>query len=210
MNRQEKILSYLDNLIPNPKCELNYNKPYELVIAVMLSAQTTDKRVNTVTEELFEKYKTLNELKKAKIEDVENIIRPLGSFRKKALGVIGIAKELNEKYNDIVPTKRAYLEALPMVGRKSTNVILSEIYNIPNIAVDTHVDRVSKRLYLAKEKDTVLEVEQKLKRKIPRNRWNRSHHQLVLFGRYYCKAINPSCNTCKLKSICKYYKNIRA
>ena len=207
MNNAKKILEYFDELITNPKCELEYNKPYELVIAVMLSAQTTDKRVNIVTKELFKKYKSLEELKTANIKDVESIIKSLGNYTKKSKAIIDIATILVDKYNGIVPNKRKDLESLPMVGRKTTNVILSEIYNVPNIAVDTHVERISKRLYLAKDNDTVLEVEQKLKRKIPRERWNKFHHQAVLFGRYYCKAISPCCNTCKLKNDCKRGKN---
>ncbi len=207
MSNIEKILNYFDELITNPKCELEYNKPYELVIAVMLSAQTTDKRVNIVTKELFKKYKSLEELKTANIKDVESIIKSLGNYTKKSKAIIDIATILVDKYNGKVPNKRTDLEFLPMIGRKTTNVILSEIYNIPNIAVDTHVERISKRLYLAKDSDNVLQVEQKLKRKIPRDRWNKFHHQAVLFGRYYCKAINPSCNTCKLKNDCKRGKN---
>ncbi len=209
MNKIDEITNYFDELIPNPKCELEYNKPYQLVIAVMLSAQTTDKRVNIVTKELFNKYKTLEELKNADVKDIENIIRTVGSFRKKAIGVIGIAKILNEEYNDEVPNNREILESLPMVGRKSTNVILNEIYNVPTIAVDTHVDRVSKRLNLAKEDDSVLKVEEKLKRKLKKDKWGRFHHQAVLFGRYYCKAKNPLCDNCKLQHICKYKKMVK-
>ena len=201
-NKIELILNYFDELIKEPKCELNYNKPYELVIAVMLSAQTTDKRVNIVTKELFSKYPDLKALKSADVKDIENIIRSLGSYRKKAAGVKEISRILDEEYNGIVPTKRELLEQMPMVGRKTTNVILSEIYNIPNIAVDTHVFRVSKRLKLAYQKDDVIKVEEKLKRKIPKDRWNKFHLQAVLFGRYYCTAKNPKCETCKLKDIC--------
>ncbi len=201
------ILNYLDEIIPNPKCELLFNKDYELVIAVMLSAQTTDKRVNKVTKVLFSKYPNLKSLKNANLNDIKNIIKELGNYTKKAQAVIDIAKILDEEYNGVVPKKRQALENLPMVGRKTTNVILSVIYNIPNIAVDTHVARTSVRLGLAKEQDSVLEIEQKLKRKIPRERWSRTHHQLVLFGRYHCKAVSPNCTDCQLQKICKYYKN---
>lgn len=201
-NNIELILDYFDELIPNPICELNYNKPYELVIAVMLSAQTTDKRVNIVTKELFSKYPNLKSLKNADIKDIEKIIKSLGSYRKKANGVKEIARIIDEEYNGIVPNKREYLEKMPMVGRKTTNVILSEIYDIPNIAVDTHVFRVSKRLKLAYKKDDVIKVEEKLKRKIPKEKWNKFHLQTVLFGRYYCTAKNPKCENCKLKNIC--------
>lgn len=199
-----KIQEYLDELIPNPKCELNYNKDYELLIATMLSAQTTDKKVNQVTEILFKKYKTLEELSKADIEEIKNIIKPIGTYNKKAKNVIEIAKEL--KSIGYVPNDRNYLESLPGVGRKTTNVVLSNIYNAPCIAVDTHVERVSKRLALAPKKSDVRKVEDRLNKLFPEEKLCRLHHQLVLFGRYYCKSQNPQCDTCKLVDICKYKK----
>ena len=204
MNNINTILNYLDELIPNPKCELEYNKDYELLIAVMLSAQTTDKRVNQVTKELFKKYNTLDKLKDAELSDIQSYVKVLGNYTKKSKAVIDIANTLYNKYDKKVPNNRTLLEDLPMVGRKTTNVVLSELYGIPNIAVDTHVERVSKRLKLVKEKSNVLEVENALKRKIPKDKWIRFHHQMVLFGRYYCTAKNPKCNDCKLKDICKY------
>ena len=204
MNNINTILNYLDELIPNPKCELEYNKDYELLIAVMLSAQTTDKRVNQVTKELFKKYNTLDKLKDAELCDIQSYIKVLGNYTKKSKAVINIANTLYNKYDKKVPNNRSLLEDLPMVGRKTTNVVLSELYGIPNIAVDTHVERVSKRLKLAKEKSNVLEVENALKRKVPKDKWIRFHHQMVLFGRYYCTAKSPKCNDCKLKDICKH------
>ena len=200
-----KIFNYLDELFPNPVCELNYNKDYELLIAIVLSAQTTDKRVNKVTEVLFNKYKSLEELSNASVSDIENIIKEIGTYRKKAIFVKEIASSL-VKNNCIVPNDRKYLESLSGVGRKTANVFLSEIYNEPTIAVDTHVTRVSKRLGLAKDSDDVLSIEKKLMKKIPKDRWSRTHHQLVLFGRYKCKAMKPECSNCKLKNICRYYK----
>lgn len=201
------IENYLEELIPDAKCELNYNKDYELLIATMLSAQTTDKRVNSVTSVLFDKYNTLKELKEAPVEDISYIIKSIGSFRKKAVYTKEIARILDEKYNGVLPNSRKALESMPGVGRKTTNVVLSNIYNVPNIAVDTHVERISKRLGLAKDNDDVRTVEEKLKRKFKRENWSRRHHQLVLFGRYFCKAISPNCEECKLKDYCKYYKN---
>ena len=192
-------------MIPNPKCELNYNKDYELLIATVLSAQCTDKRVNEVTKVLFQKY-NLETLSTATIKDIEKIIYSCGNYRKKAQYIISISKSLIENYNGVVPNNRDYLESLPGVGRKTTNVVLSNIFDVPAIAVDTHVERVSKRLNLANEKDTVLEVEKKLMKKIPKNKWSRVHHQLVLFGRYTCKSIKPECEKCLLKEHCKYYK----
>ena len=203
----QEIINYLDELFPNPKCELNYNKDYELLIAVMLSAQTTDKRVNMVTEVLFKKYDTLEKLSNADIKDIIDIIRPIGTFNKKAENVISISKSLIKDKNGIVPNDRTYLESLSGVGRKTTNVVLSNLYNEPCIAVDTHVSRVSKRLNLAKENDDVLKIERKLNKKFPKDKLSRLHHQMVLFGRYYCKAKSPLCENCKLKSMCKEKKN---
>lgn len=203
MNNIDKTLTYFSELFPNPKCELNYSKDYELLIAVMLSAQTTDKRVNKVTEVLFSKYSDLKNLKNANIEDIVSIVRELGSYTKKANAIIEIARILDEEYDGVVPKKRTSLENLPMVGRKTCNVVLSELFNIPNIAVDTHVERVSKRLGFVKNEDNVLVIEKKLKHLIPKDYWNRAHLQFVLFGRYYCMAKKPLCDNCKIKNICK-------
>ena len=202
----QTIINYLDELFPNPRCELNYNKDYELLLAVMLSAQTTDKRVNMITEVLFKKYDTLEKLSKANINDIIEIIRPIGTFNKKAQNIISISKSLLNDKNGVVPNDRNYLESLSGVGRKTTNVVLSNLYNVPCIAVDTHVSRVSKRLGIAKINDDVLTIERKINKKFHKEILSRLHHQFVLFGRYYCKAINPLCENCKLKSICKNKK----
>ena len=203
------IEDYLDELFPNPRCELNYTKDYELLLATMLSAQTTDKRVNFVTEILFKKYPTIKDLAKANIIDIQNIIRPIGTFHKKSQNLIEIAKRLDEDYNGILPNNREYLESLPGVGRKTANVVLSNIFNIPCIAVDTHVSRVSKRLNLAKDKDEPFQIEKKLNKVFKKEDLCKRHHQLVLFGRYHCLARNPKCENCKLKEICKYYKHLQ-
>lgn len=201
---KNKIVNYLNEIIPNPKCELNYSKDYELLIATMLSAQTTDKRVNSVTDILFKQYPNLNSLKSANIEDIKNIIRPIGTYNKKASNIISIAKTLSDI--GYVPNDRKFLESLDGVGRKTTNLVLSTIYNVPCIAVDTHVARVSKRLGLAKENDDVLKIEKKLYKIFPKENLSRLHHQLVLFGRYHCKSQKPDCINCGLKDICKYKK----
>ncbi len=198
----QEIFDYLDALIPNPKCELNFNCDYELLIAVVLSAQTTDKRVNEVTKVLFTKYPTLEDINKADISSIKEIIKSIGTFNKKAVFVKEIAKTLLEKYDGVVPRTHEELEAIPGVGHKSANVVLGVLYNIPTFAVDTHVERVSKRLGLASAKDDVTKVEKKLMKKVPKDRWIRTHHQFILFGRYYCKAVKPSCDNCKLKDIC--------
>ena len=201
--KMNRIIDYLDEILPNPKCELEYNKDYELLIAIMLSAQTTDKRVNKVTKVLFKRYTTIKDLANANISDLEQIIKELGSYKKKSVYIKEIASKLLNDGNKVVPNDRKYLESLSGVGRKTTNVFLSVIYNESAIAVDTHVERVSKRLNLANKNDSVIQVEKKLMKKIPKERWSRTHNQLVLFGRYYCKARNPECSSCKLKDICK-------
>ena len=201
-----QIVNYMDELFPNPRCELNYNKDYELLIAVMLSAQTTDKRVNMVTEQLFSKYNSLELLSNADINDIISIIRPIGTFNKKAKNIILIAKAILDDCNGVVPNDRDYLESLPGVGRKTTNVVLANLYEESCIAVDTHVSRVSKRLNLAKESDDVFVVEKKLNKIFNKKELGRLHHQLVLFGRYYCKSRSPKCEQCKLTNICKYNK----
>lgn len=201
--KMSRIEEYLDYLFPEPKCELIYHHDYELLLAIVLSAQSTDKRVNMVTPIIFNEYPSLELLKKADIGVLEAIIRPVGSFRKKALYVKKIAQILCDKYDCVVPREREILEEFPGVGRKTANVFLSEFYNIPAIAVDTHVERVSKRLGLVYQKDDVKKIESKLQRKFKRDVWARRHLQMVLFGRYYCKAVKPQCFDCKLSDICK-------
>lgn len=203
MTKSKLIREYLDELFPNPKCELNYNNDYELLIAICLSAQTTDKRVNEVTKVLFEKYPKLEDMKNADVKDLEQIIRPLGSFHKKSCYVKELSTIIVDKYSSVVPTTRTDLESLPGVGRKTVNVFLGEFYNYPAIAVDTHVERVSKRLRIAKKDNNVKEVEEKLMKFYPKKEWAKRHLQMVLFGRYYCKAIKPLCENCKLKEYCK-------
>ena len=178
-----------------------------MLIATVLSAQCTDARVNKVTSVLFKKY-DINSLAEANIKDIEKIIYSCGNYKKKSLYLINIAKSLVKDFNGSVPNDREYLENLPGVGRKTTNVVLSNIYNVPAIAVDTHVDRVSKRLGLAYEIDTVFQVEKKLMKKLPESKWSRTHHQLVLFGRYICKSQSPECSKCLFKDKCIYYKTM--
>lgn len=196
------LIENLDKLFPDARCELNYNKDYELLIATVLSAQCTDKRVNEVTKVLFSKY-DINSLSETSLKEIESIIRPCGSYTKKAYYLKTIAEKLINDYNGRVPNNREYLESLPGVGRKTCNVVLSNLYNVPAIAVDTHVARVSNRLGLAKKNDSVLTIEKKLMKKLPESSWSRVHHQLVLFGRYKCKAIKPICNNCPFIDYCK-------
>ena len=203
MKNIELIESYLDELFPNPKCEINYFNEYELLINIMLSAQTTDKRVNIVSKELYEKYNSLMSLSEASLDDLKRIIHSLGNYNKKALFIKEIATTLVTKYNGIVPKTRQDLESLPGIGRKTVNVFLSELNIEPQIAVDTHVHRVSKRLQLATVNDDVLKTEMKLRKVFKKENWNKRHLQMVLFGRYKCKAIKPECENCNLKEICK-------
>lgn len=196
------IFDYLDELFPNPKCELNYNNDFEFLISVVLSAQTTDKKVNKVTEILFSKY-DINSLKDADISDLEEILKPLGMSVKKAEYIKSISNDLVNKYNMKVPNKKTELISMKGVGNKTANLVLATLYNEPYLAVDTHVSRVSKRLGLVNKNANVLQIEKKLYKLVPKDRISKTHHQFVLFGRYYCKSINPSCKTCKLRNICK-------
>jgi len=197
----DKFNDKLDLMFPDARCELNYNKDYELLIATVLSAQCTDKRVNEVTNVLFSKY-SLEGLKNASNKEIESIIRSCGSYTKKAAYIKEIARSLLDNYDGVVPNNREYLESLPGVGRKTTNVVLSNLFNEAAIAVDTHVERVSKRLKIARKNDDVLTVEKKLMKMIPKEYWSKSHHQMVLFGRYICKARGPLCNECAFYNDC--------
>lgn len=203
MTKLDTIKSYLDEMFPNPKCELKYNKDYELLISTVLSAQTTDKKVNQATEVLYKKYNNLEALANADLEDIKAIIRPIGTYNKKSVFVKEIAKYLLDNCDGKVPSEREKLESIPGVGRKTANLILSELFNYPAIVVDTHVSRVSKRLGIADINDDVTTIENKLMDSYDKSLWCRLHLQLVLFGRYHCKAIKPECDNCKLKDICK-------
>lgn len=205
-NRQEleEILLEIEKLFPNASCELVYHNLYELLIAVMLSAQTTDKSVNLVTPNLFMKYPTALSLSNAEYDDVKSIIARLGLSSNKAKNIIATSKMLVEKYNGKVPSTLEELITLPGVGRKTANVVLSEGYKIPRIAVDTHVERVSKRLGIVSDSASVLDVEQTLMKLIDEPLWHKSHHLLLFFGRYFCLAKKPNCENCFYKNKCSY------
>ncbi len=202
MNRVYNIINILRSfIIPSP--ELEYSSNYELIIAVVLSAQTTDKHVNIVTKDLFKKYSDVESLSKASYEDVLSIIKPLGLYVNKGHNIINLSKTIVERYNGIVPSSFESLTSLPGVGRKTAQVVQALGFNIPALPVDTHVDRVSKKLKLVKEDSSVLDVELKLKKIIKKEDWIESHHLFLLFGRYYCKSKNPLCENCKLKMYCR-------
>ena len=202
-NNASLIENYLDEILPNVGCELIYHKDYEFLIAVMLSAQTTDKAVNKATEQLFGKYHSLEELAVLNKEDLYPYIGKLGMYQVKAKNIIEIAKQLLERFNGVVPSDKEELMSLPGVGNKTAEVVIIELFKKPNFPVDTHVECISKRLRLAKEKDDVVEVERKLRKTFKEDSWIKLHHQFIHFGRYICKAKNPQCEDCKLIGICK-------
>lgn len=198
------IIREIENLIGEVECPLNYNKDYELLIAVMLSAQTTDITVNKVTSKLFEKY-NLYTLAEASESDVLKIVSPCG-MKVKAKNAIGIAKTLVEKTGGKVPNDREFLESLPGVGHKTANVVLSELFGEQALAVDTHVARVAKRLGIALETDDILTVENKLMKFFSGYDFRKLHLELLMFGRNICKSKNPTCDICPFKDKCQYYK----
>jgi len=204
MERVKEILDVLYEMYPNAECELNHTNSLELLIAVMLSAQTTDKSVNILTKNLFSKYKTPQDYINVELSELEGDLKRIGLYKNKAKNLQNMCILLIDHFNSKVPSSQAELESLPGVGRKTANVVLSVWFNVPRIAVDTHVERVSKRLKLAYNNDTVLQVEEKLMRKIPKDKWSDTHHKFIFFGRYHCTARNPKCNQCKLRHICRF------
>ena len=199
---KDEIASYLNELYPDAHCELNYDSIFHLLIAVMLSAQTTDISVNKVTPKLFEKYPTPLDLMNADISEVENLIRAIGLYKNKAKNIIATSKELVERFNSFVPSTMEELTSLPGVGRKTANVVLVEGFKTPAFPVDTHVERVSKRLGIAKQLDSVETVERKIKKIYKKEQYGLLHHQFIFFGRYFCKAIKPNCQECRFLNRC--------
>ena len=201
--KTKAIQDYLDEILPNVGCELNYTKPHELLIAVVLSAQTTDKSVNAVTPLLFSKYPTVETLANADVKDVEEVIRAIGLYKNKAKNIVLLSQELMNRFNGNVPREKSDLVSLPGVGNKTASVVRLELYHEDEFPVDTHVDRIAKRLSLAKKDDDVLEVERKLKKAFPRSNWGKLHHQFIHFGRTKCFARSPNCVNCKIMAFCK-------
>jgi endonuclease III len=196
-------LDQMGRMFPEAHCELNHSNPFELIIAVALSAQCTDVLVNKVTKTLFEKYKTPEDYLEVTLEELQSDIRSIGLYRNKAKNIQSLCRMILEEYNGEIPMDRDELTKLAGVGRKTANVVVSVAFNVPAIAVDTHVERVSKRLGICRWKDSVLEVEKTLMRKIPKDEWSVTHHRLIFFGRYHCKAQNPQCPSCPLLEICR-------
>lgn len=204
--RFEKILAWFEKNMPVAETELHYTNPYELLVAVILSAQCTDKRVNMVTPKLFEKYPVPELLANATPDEVFEIIRSISYPNNKAKHLVGMAKMLVNDFKGMVPAEVNELQKLPGVGRKTANVIASVVYEKPALAVDTHVFRVSARLGLTTHAKTPLETEKQLLKYIPENKVAIAHHWLILHGRYVCTARNPKCNQCGLKDYCKYFQ----
>ncbi len=210
MTKKERYLFVIDwfqKNMPNAETELHYNNPYELLVAVILSAQCTDKRVNIVTPPLFKKFPSPETLAKAEFEDVEPLVRSVSFANNKTRHLIGMAKLLVEKFNGEVPDNMEDLVLLPGVGRKTANVIVSVVFKQPGMAVDTHVFRVSARIGLTNKAKTPLQTEQQLVANIPRELLAIAHHWLILHGRYICVARRPKCEQCGLKPVCKYYQS---
>lgn len=198
-----EMLDVIDSMFPDAEAELNHDNTFELTIAVLLSAQATDNHVNKVTASLFKKYKTPEDYVAVPLQELQNDIRTIGLFRNKAKNIQKLCRDLIDKFDGVVPENYEDLVSLAGVGRKTANVVLSVAFDIPRIAVDTHVERVSKRLGIARYKDNVTQVEETLMKKIPEDRWSRAHHQLIFFGRYHCLARTPKCETCPLLDDCR-------
>lgn len=200
----KETLTILEAMFPDAHCELDHRNEFELLCAVMLSAQTTDVAVNKVTPALFKAYPTPEKMAEAEVEDIQEKIRSIGLYKTKAKNLKRTSALLLERFNGQVPQTREELMMLPGVGRKTANVVLSVAFDIPALAVDTHVQRVSKRLGFADEKDDVLKVEKKLMDLFPKKTWNKLHHQLIFFGRYHCTSKRPNCKGCPLYHRCQF------
>ena len=197
------MISVIDEMFPDAEAELNYTNPFELTIAVLLSAQTTDVGVNRVTKDLFQRFKTPEDYLSVDVTEIESYIKTIGLYRNKAKNIQKLCRDLIDKFDGKIPENYDDLVSLAGVGRKTANVVLSVAFGEPRIAVDTHVERISKRLGIARYKDSPLEVEETLMRKIPKERWSKTHHQLIFFCRYHCLARNPKCHECPLLDQCR-------
>jgi endonuclease-3 len=196
-------LDTIGQMLPDAHCVLNHSNPFELTLAVLLSAQCTDETVNKVTASLFVKYRKPEDYLAVPLEELEQDIRRIGLFRNKAKNIQSLCAIILQQYGGQIPEKHEQLVELPGVGRKTANVVVSNAFGVPAIAVDTHVERVSKRLGIALLQDSVLEVEKKLMRLVPKDEWTLTHHRLIFFGRYHCKAQNPKCEICPLLETCR-------
>lgn len=201
--RSKRVYDAVSAMYPQAHCELIHRSDFELLCAIALSAQTTDEAVNRATPRLFAQFPTPDAMADALEEDIADCIRTIGLFRNKAKHLKAMSRMIVMEFGGIIPADQAKLELLPGVGRKTANVFLAVWHHVPRIAVDTHVERVAKRLGLCKEEDTVLQVEESLKRRYPSSEWIDLHHRLLFFGRYHCTAKTPKCAVCPLRDICK-------
>ena len=205
--RLKKILAIIGEMYPEARGELEWETPFQLLIAVILSAQTTDKAVNKITPNLWKKYPEIADLANANLEDVEDCLRTIGLYKNTSKNIVKTARAILRDFDGKVPKTHKELESLPGVGRKTANVVLAEVYGIPSIAVDTHVSRIAKRLNISAPDADVTEIEQDLMKKIPKKDWILTHHRLIFFGRYHCLAKKPKCDICPVQAYCKYYKD---
>jgi endonuclease-3 len=210
MNKKKanEIMNRLYECYPDARCELNYETPFQLLIATVLSAQTTDKKVNVVTSRLFEKYKTPYDFARINQEELEREIREIGLYKNKAKNIIALSKTLIEEYSGMVPKEKEELIKLAGVGRKTANVVVSNAFDEPAIAVDTHVFRVSNRIGIA-DSSNVEKTEEQLMKVIPKENWTKAHHTIIFHGRRTCKAIKPNCSECVVNDYCKYFKETK-
>ena len=204
-NKYKYIVEYFEKNMPVAESELNFENPYQLIVAVMLSAQCTDKRVNMTTPALFERYPDADALSKASVEDIYGLIKSISYPNNKAKNLLGMAKTLMSDFQGVVPDDVEKLQTLPGVGRKTANVVASVAFNKPAMAVDTHVFRVSARIGLTKNAKNPLETERQLVKYIPESVIPKAHHWLILHGRYVCKARKPECEKCGINTICEYF-----
>ena len=199
-----EVLAIIADMFPEAHGELDAETPFQLLIAVILSAQATDKGVNKATPALFAKYPDSQSLSSADVSDVENLIKTIGLYRSKAKNIVRTAEMIENEFGGEIPRDKDLLQTLPGVGRKTANVVLGDAFGIPGIAVDTHVERVSKRLQLIKQSATVTEVEEKLMKVVPESDWVVTHHRLIFFGRYHCTARSPKCVACPVLPYCHF------
>lgn len=202
-NHSKQIINYFDSIYKNPKCTLDYKNNFQFLVAVSLSAQTTDNKVNCVSKKLFRIYKNPLELSKANINDVEKIIKSIGLAKNKSKYIVSMSDDLVNRYHSRVPNNIDDLLSLKGVGIKTANLVLSECFGAYTFPVDTHINRISKRLKIANNNDSIAIVEEKLKNYFPKYKWKKLHYQFISFGRDICKSKNPNCKICKLKTICE-------
>ena len=203
--RTKKFVEILKETYPDAQCELNYKTPFQLLVATILSAQTTDKKVNEVTESLFRDYPDVDSFLKLTNDELEERIKQIGLYRNKSKNLILMVRQLKENFNGEVPNTMEGITSLAGAGRKTANVVLSNAFGVPSIAVDTHVFRVSNRLGIV-DSDNVLEVEKQLQKELPKKEWTLMHHMLIFHGRRCCTARSPKCSECPLNMVCTYYK----